>query len=94
MRPIVRIELVGDEGDSTPSVGVILLTGERVDEHAQLKGEFNGLISEFFLNCPSVRLWCAFTTASMAIAHASTKHMKPKVSGSYHERQRLIGSRH
>ncbi|KAF8160804.1 nucleophile aminohydrolase [Crassisporium funariophilum] len=27
---------------------------------------------------PTVRLWCAFTTASMAIAHASSKEPKPK----------------
>jgi len=55
-------ELGRAEGDLAPSAGVIVLTAEAGDEHAE----------------PTVRLWCAFTTASMAIAYASTKNEKPK----------------
>jgi hypothetical protein len=81
-----RIELGRDEGDLAPSAGVIVLTAEADDEHAEPKGGSSSDPRLFNISIfLSVRLWCAFTTASMAIAYASTKNMKPKVSGGSHE---------
>lgn len=52
-------------GSEKPQAGIILLTKEP-----------NSDSSEGF----TTRLWCAFTTPSMAIAYASSFDPKPKVS--------------
>jgi hypothetical protein len=86
----VGVVLGKGEDEWTPSAGTIVLTVEEGRDGGEARGEFFSRdlvkISEDtfkpthpkFLH--TVRLWCAFTTASMALAYASTRHPKPKVS--------------
>ncbi|KAH9002045.1 asparaginase [Lactarius hatsudake] len=51
-------------GEHQPAVGVLLLT-------RGMDGDESTSIAQF-------RLWCAFTTQSMAVAYSSSQHPKPK----------------
>jgi len=60
---VITERLIKNCGTSDPQAGIILLTKEHDNKSPE------GY---------TVRLWCAFTTASMAIAYASTYDLKPK----------------
>lgn len=66
--------------EETPSVGVILFTAEDNNEGG-IPAVFRVVVFSrltLFLAVIIVRLWCAFTTASMAIGYASSEKPKPK----------------
>lgn len=63
--------------EETPSVGVILFTVDN-DSKGGIPTVFRIIAFSLFLAMILVRLWCAFTTSSMAIGYASSEKPKPK----------------
>ncbi|KAF9529185.1 nucleophile aminohydrolase [Crepidotus variabilis] len=83
------------DGEDSPSAGVIVLTMMPIECGDANSTEDNDNIADHPHNvtgvqsqekkrqCASpvrVRLWCAFTTASMAVGYASTRSSKPKAT--------------
>ena len=68
-------------GKDRPQVGVIVITKEPgEDEGKQVIGGQPLIPLDKILSQIPARLWCAFTTVSMAIAYASSLDKKPKVA--------------
>jgi hypothetical protein len=63
-----------------PQVGIIAITKEPgEDKDTPAIGQQISLLYSVILPPTAARLWCAFTTASMAVAYASSFDTKPKV---------------
>jgi hypothetical protein len=74
------MDSIGFCGKDRPQVGVIVITKEpgEDEEKPAIGGQFLISFDETLARILA-RLWCAFTTVSMAIAYASSLDSKPKV---------------
>lgn len=70
-------------GDTHPNAGVLLMTKE-VQESGDVIRTLTTVDSCTSLTISArclARLWCAFTTESMAVAYANSEKLTPKVWG-------------
>lgn len=74
-------EMCIERGSEHANVGVILIVVEHQDTDVLRRGPFRQYYTQQYpnLNFPA-RLWCGFTTASFAIAYATSIESTPKVS--------------
>ena len=63
----------------TPSAGAVILSKETRDDGTIVRASESGLLLVLLINEHAARLWCAFNTASMAVAYASSDAPQPTV---------------